>query len=151
MTNVKHAVKHKAQTKNYNGGPISLEMLLDFHRIPYKAAALEKMCEATPTHGTSNAALVRAAESFGATIVVKENASTDDLIKALRRGRPVLVNYFNPITRVGHFGIVKGIEVDSVIFADPKNGDDYMLTFRDFENAWHSHDKTHRSWMMHIA
>ena len=147
---MRHSVPHKSQAKTYTCGPTCLEMLLDFYGIPYDALALEELCGTCET-GTDNADLVAAAESLGAKVQAKESATIEDIVTALEGGHPVLVNYFNPLSRVGHFGVVKGIEDGALIFADPKNGDNYELTVGEFADAWHSHNKTIRGWMMYLV
>lgn len=148
---VSHEIAHKAQTKKYNCGPTSLAMLLDFYNIAHVEEDLENLCETSVMHGTHHASLVKAAQSLGARVVEKENASIADLQSALEMGHPVLVNYFNPLTRVGHFAIIKGFDDEMVIFADPKNGDNFKMSFQEFEDHWHNHTKTLRGWMMHLS
>lgn len=147
---VSHAVAHKIQNKKYNCGPTCLEMLFDFYEIPHVADELECLCE-TDVTGTHHAKLVQAAESLGARVVEKEHAAIQDIVDALETGHPVLVNYFNPLSNAGHFAIIKGVDDESVIFADPKNGDNYQLSFDEFEGYWHNHDKTLLRWMMHLV
>jgi ABC-type bacteriocin/lantibiotic exporter with double-glycine peptidase domain len=148
---VSHAIVHKAQQKNYNCGPTCLEMLFDFYEIPHVAEELEALCETSEKHGTHHANLVKAAQSLGAHVEEKENATLSDIAEVLASGHPVLVNYFNPLTKVGHFAIIKGIDEGSVIMADPKNGDNYRLSFDEFDSYWHNHNKTLFRWMMHLV
>ena len=147
---MKYPVPHKTQTSSYNCGPTCLEMLLDFYRISYDPKMIEHVCDAAPKRGTDNQKLADAAEQLGAQVVVKENAQLADIIGALEKGRPVLVNYFNCKSGVGHYAVVKGAEDNALILADPKNGDDYLLTFDHFEKHWHNHAKTIQAWMMYI-
>src|SRR3989344_3821503 len=110
MKHVTHRVSHKQQEKDYDCGPTCLEMLLDFYGIPYDREQLDSLCEAQPARGTDNGKLVEAVRHYGAEPVVKENASLDDIIKTIKNGHPVLVNYFNCKSSVGHFGVVKGVD-----------------------------------------
>jgi len=148
---VKHEVRHKTQTKKYTCGPTCLEMLCDFYDISHDPEMLEELCGAGEKHGTNNEDLVQAARSLGVNAVARENATIDDIVDALHAGHPVVVNYFNPLSKLGHFGVVKGIENDVLILADPKNGDDFQLPVDEFSSLWHSHDKTIKGWMMHLV
>ena len=147
---MKHSVPHKTQTNTYNCGPTCLEMLLEFYKIPYEHDEIDALCDTAPKRGTDNEKLAQAAESLGASVVVKENALLEDIVKIIESGHPVLVNYFNCKSNVGHFGVVKGVEENALLLADPKNGDDYPLTFDHFQQHWHNHTKTIHAWMMYI-
>lgn len=149
---MRHPVPHKEQVTDYDCGPTCIEMLFDFYGISYDRDKLENLCDASPGRGTDNENLVHAVESFGVQSVVKENASLEDIIETIKSGHPVLVNYFNCKSGVGHFGVVKGIDMEQKAFllADPKNGDDYPLTFGHFQGHWHNHAKTIHAWMMYI-
>lgn len=149
---MRHPVPHKTQTTDYTCGPVCLEMLLDFYGVAYDHETLERLCGACPGKGTDNENLVHAAEHFGTRPIVKENASLEDIIDSIRGGHPVLVNYFNCRSGVGHFGVVKGVDIknEALLLADPKNGDDYPLTFIHFEQHWHNHTKTIHAWMMYM-
>jgi len=147
---VKHKVRHKEQKKKYTCGPACLEMLCDFYDISHDPEVLEELCRTTETRGTDNKDLVRAVGMLGGNVLAKENATINDLIDALHAGHPVVVNYFNPRSKVGHFGVIKGIEDDVLFFADPKNGDDYQLSVDEFSGLWHNNDRTINGWMMHL-
>ena len=127
-------------------------MLLDFYGIPYNSEKIEILCESAPRRGTDNQKLAQAATELGASVVVKENAALEDIIETIKSGHPVLVNYFNCKSGVGHFGVVKGVDQkrEAFLLADPKNGDDYQLTFSHFQQHWHNHTKTVHAWMMYI-
>jgi len=128
-------------------------MLLDFYNIPYESEKIEMLCETSPRRGTDHGKLVEAAQQLGVKVQAKENASLEDILGALKCGHPVVVNYFNCKSGVGHFGVVKGVDRKqaSLILADPKQGDDYLLTFDHFQKHWHNHAKTIHAWMMYIT
>jgi len=127
-------------------------MLLGFYGVSYDPTEIETICDARPGKGTDNNNLVKAIEAAGMGPTVKENASLDDIIGAIKEGNPVVVNYFNCKSNVGHYSIVKGVDMDKnvLLLADPKNGDDYLLTFDHFQKHWHNHAKTIYAWMMYV-
>lgn len=127
-------------------------MLFDFYGVFYDPKELHDICDASPGKGTDNENLIRAMEQFGVQPIVKENASLQDIIETISGGHPVLVNYFNCKSGVGHFGVAKGADMkgEALLLADPKNGDDYPLTFVHFRQHWHNHAKTIHAWMMYI-
>lgn len=149
---MKHPVRHKLQSNSYNCGPTCLEMLLDFYGVSYDPSELHNLCDCVPGRGTDNEKLVEAIEAHGVKTVVKQNASLSDIVDTIKDGHPVVVNYFNCKSDVGHFAIVKGVDMDTqaLLLADPKNGDDYPLTFEHFQKHWHNHTKTIHAWMMYV-
>ncbi len=148
---MKHAVHHKTQSNSYNCGPTCLEMLFEFYGVPFEDETVEFLCETAPDKGTENHKLVEAAQSLGVRVAVKEDAHLEDIIAVIEKGHPVLVNYFNCKSGVGHYAVVKGIENEAFVLADPKNGDDYPLTFDHFQKHWHNHANTIHAWMMYFA
>lgn len=148
---MKHAVVHKTQSTDYTCGPTCLEMLLDFYGISYDPERIGSLCAAAPYRGTDNEKLAEAARALGARVVVRENALLADIVAVIESGHPVLVNYFNCRSGVGHYAIVKGVEGSAFLLADPKNGDDYPLTFGHFKQHWHNHAKTIHAWMMYMG
>jgi ABC-type bacteriocin/lantibiotic exporter with double-glycine peptidase domain len=146
-----HPVMHRAQIKKYDCGPTSLAMLLDFYGIAHVAEDLDALCETTAKHGTEHSGIVKAAQSLGAGVCVHENAQISDIEEVLEKGHPVLVNYFNPVTSVGHFAVIKGVDNGHVVMADPKNGDNFKLSLEAFDGLWHNHSKTLWHWMMHLV
>jgi predicted double-glycine peptidase len=63
----------------------------------------------------------------------------------------IIVNYFNPVSQVGHFAVVQDVSDTHIFLADPKNGDGYRLECGQFESLWHNHTKTLEAWMVVIA
>ncbi len=139
-----------AQQDNYSCGPVCIEMLLLYYRIPFDVETIQNMCDAQPGKGTDNARMPLALQTYGLQAKVTYPADTTDIIAALQNNAPVIVNYLNPVSGVGHFAVVKGITEAHIIFADPKNGDGYELPIPQFIAAWHSSDGSIQKWMLHV-
>ncbi len=126
-------------------------MVLDFFGKSYERDCLLELCKTKPKKGTDNDALVEAAQSHGLCAHEEANATLACLKKHLHEKAAVIVNYFNPRSRVGHFAVVQGLDDMHVYLSDPKNGDGYSLSHEMFVTHWHNHTKTIDAWMVVIA
>jgi ABC-type bacteriocin/lantibiotic exporter with double-glycine peptidase domain len=126
-------------------------MVLDYFGQPRSHDELVELCRAKPGVGTENQALALAIASHGLCAHMQQHTSLEHLKEIFEAKRLVVVNYFNPISRVGHFAVVQGFDEDAILLADPKNGEDYRIPLNEFEQLWHNHNKTLLQWMVVIA
>lgn len=139
------------QPDNFSCGPTCLAMVMDFFGKSYERDVLVELCKTKPGRGTENHALVFAIVSQGLCAHTFQNATLDDIRLYLHRKAAVIVNYFNPISHVGHFAVVQGIDDERIYLSDPKNGDGYNLSHEEFLSHWHNHARTLNAWMVMIA
>lgn len=66
---------------------------------------------------------------------------------------PPIVNYYNPVSSCGHYAVVQGYspEEEMLYLADPRNGEDYTLSFSEFRKLWHDEENTSRGWCLIIG
>lgn len=145
------SIPHQMQPDNFSCGPTCLAMVMDFFGKSYERDALVELCKTKPGRGTENHALVFAIVSQGLCAHTYQNASLDDIRTHLHHKAAIIVNYFNPVSRVGHFAVVQGVDDNHVYLSDPKNGDGYHLEHDMFISHWHNHTKTLDAWMVMIA
>jgi ABC-type bacteriocin/lantibiotic exporter with double-glycine peptidase domain len=126
-------------------------MALDFFGKSYTHEAVVELCKTKPGRGTENHALVFAIVSHGLCAHTRQKSTLADIEQSLHPRGIIIVNYFNPVSQVGHFAVVQGIDESMIYLADPKNGSDYSLGRPEFESLWHNHTKTLEAWMVVIA
>jgi ABC-type bacteriocin/lantibiotic exporter with double-glycine peptidase domain len=148
---MKIAIPHQLQPDNYTCGPTCLAMALDFFGRSYTRDEVVELCKTKPGRGTENHALVFAIVSHGLCAHTKQRATIHDIQNAFNESAVIIVNYFNPVSNVGHFAVVQGFDDTHIYLADPKNGENYTLTHSIFSTHWHNHTKTLEAWMVTIA
>jgi ABC-type bacteriocin/lantibiotic exporter with double-glycine peptidase domain len=119
----------------------------------YSEEQMISLCHAMPKHGTSHEHLIEEVKREGFSCLHKNHGTIKDIIKLLDNGYPVIVNYMNPASQKGHYGLVVGYEDDNkvLILADPKNGDGYTLHWQEFMELWHNENNTSKGWFMIIS
>ena len=75
-------------------GPASLKIVLDYYGIAKTEKELAKLCKTTRSLGTSNEAIKNTAEKLGFKVTTKRNSSFKDIEVWLKRGVPVIVDWF---------------------------------------------------------
>ncbi|MFB6181609.1 MAG: cysteine peptidase family C39 domain-containing protein [Candidatus Magasanikbacteria bacterium] len=150
---MKLGLKYYPQYKKYSCGPVALKMVFEHLGIEYSRERMIELCEAVPKEGTEHKAIIKEVENEGLEYIQQENAEVNDLIKFLENGYPPIVNYYNPISDCGHYAVVQGYssKEEVLYLADPRNGEDYTLSFSKFEELWHDGDNTSRGWCLIVG
>lgn len=139
---------HIKQPNNYSCGPICLEMVLAYFRIETNYDELTKLTKVHSVHGTDNDEMIKVLKFKGLAATEKTEADIADITEALDKGWPVIINYVNPESGIGHYAVIKGYSEDILTLADPKNGDNYTISFKKFLNHWSNSDGTVKRWML---
>lgn len=146
------SLKHYYQKEPYSCGPVCLKMVFEYLGIEYTENRLIRLCCAMPKAGTSHGFLISEVKEEGFEFIEKEDSKVEDIVKYIDLEIPVIVNYINPISNNGNYSVVVGYtENNNFIFADPTNGDNYVLSFKEFEDLWHDGDGESKGWMLVIG
>lgn len=147
---VKIRLHYFAQKDSFACGPASLRMIFKHLGVDMDEKRLEKLMDSKAGVGTSHHNLIEEVEREGFKHFDKKEGEVDEILKFLDDGYPVLVNYFNPLGKVGHFSVVVGYDLkdEVLILADPANGNDYCLKFEEFKDLWHNSNNTLKGWFM---
>lgn len=160
-------VKAFQETLNQSAcAPANLKMLLTYWDLPGKEKTdleLGKVLGTDPELGTTNEAFLEALGDFGLKASVKTNGTFEDIQKWLKKGVPVVVDWFTPGRKDyhegempdGHYSIVIGIDRKHIYLQDPEVGkmrtiakNQFWRVWFDFEQDWITHkDEMVLRWM----
>ena len=150
---MKLSIKYYPQYLNYSCGPIALKMVFEHLGIKQTRKKLIELCKAMPDHGTYHHDLINEVKNEELKYISNENGQIKDLIKFLEDGYPVIINYLNPLSGHEHYTVLVGYEKENklLIFADPADGNDFCLSFSEFNNRWHNISSTSIGWYLVIG
>jgi len=127
------AVPDVRQSTNYSCGAAALQAVLHYWRIDVREGDLMADLGSDPERGTPPEAILRVAGRLGLKAELREGLSVDDLVEALRRGVPPIVDLqawtsadvesdgfrWADAWEDGHYVVLIGIEGETLIFEDP--------------------------------
>ncbi|MDO8183736.1 MAG: C39 family peptidase [bacterium] len=159
---MKLAIPHRRQLNDYMCGPATLQMVLAFLGEQKTQRKIRKLMKASPrelkSHGMDNYKMVRGIQRAGFYAYVNEDSNINELKSFINQGYPVVVNYIEPSNDDGHFAVVKGYNslLRTIVLNDPWNGDDFILSEKQFLIRWHAkwwrHDNSYKGhWLMVAA
>ncbi len=127
-------VKMFTQTGGYCG-PASLKIVLSHYGINKSEKSLAKLAHATRESGCTVYGMISAAKKFGFKSYFRDNRKISDLRKYVRRGLPVIVDWFSQAGD-GHYSVVVGFKKDSIVLADPRYETLHKISIRKFLLRW---------------
>lgn len=127
--------------------PATLKMLLTYWNLPGQElpdVELATECGTDTILGTTNQQFIAAAHARGLQTVAQDHATLEDIEVWLRKGVPVVVDWFSPgrkdehegMMPDGHYSIVVGIDTEHIYLQDPELGGMRTLPTREFERVW---------------
>ena len=125
-------------------GPASLKIVLGYYGVKKSEKEIAKRCGHDPKLGTTNESIKKTAESYGFAAEIKNKASFTDIQKWLKRGVPVLVDWFTPgrpgtntsEMPDGHSSVVMGLDKKNIYLQDPEIGAMRTIHRDDFLRVW---------------
>lgn len=129
-------IKPLKQTKSYCG-PYCLKMVFDYYGCSISINDISKISSTIISEGNSGTSpkhMVFAAKHFGFNAKYKENASIKEIERLVKKGIPVIVNWFSK--NEGHYSVVVGIERGNIYFIDPEYGKKIKLSLIEFQKIW---------------
>jgi len=122
------------QTKGYCG-PASLKMVLSAYGMTKSEDYLAKLTKSSRKKGCSEENIVKAAKKLGFKGYVKENSSIKEVKSLLKKGIPVIVDWFSS-EEAGHYSVVVGFEKKNILLADPHFGKIKKHKIERFTERW---------------
>jgi predicted double-glycine peptidase len=125
-------------------GPASLKIVLDYYGVEKSEKELAKLFGVKKDLGTDDLGIKRVAESLGFKVRIKNNSSFKDIEDWLKKGVPVIVDWFtrgrmdytDSSVADGHYSVVTGLDEKYVYLQDPEIGKIRKLTREDFLTVW---------------
>lgn len=132
-------------------GPASLKIVLNYYGINLSEKKLVGLTQTTKETGTDDKGITNTAKSLGFRTQTKNKSSFDDIEKWLKKGVPVIVNWFtrgrsdysNSEVADGHYSVVVGLDNKHIYLQDPEIGklrkikkDDFMKVWFDFKGRY---------------
>lgn len=115
-------------------GPASLKMVLAYYGVEESEKKLGELCHTTLRRGTTWQSLVRVAKRYGLGAEMKRRASLRDIENSIKKGAPVIVNWFS--VNEGHWSVIIGIDSVNIYMLDPEIGKLRSMSRKDFMRVW---------------
>ncbi|MEK6890423.1 MAG: C39 family peptidase [Nanoarchaeota archaeon] len=127
-------IKPFKQSRGYCG-PASLKMVLSAYNIEKTEDYLAKLTKTSRKNGCKEENIIKLVKSMGLKGYVKQKSTINEVKKLVKRGIPVIVNWFSP-EEAGHYSVVIRFKKDNIFLADPHFGKIVKHKTEWFEERW---------------
>ena len=125
-------------------GPASLKILLSYYGIDKSEQVLAQLANVVHDVGIDDKSIARVAESLGFKVQIKNESSFSDIEEWLKRGVPVIVDWFtrgrsdysDSEVADGHYSVVIGLDDEYIYLQDPEIGAVRKIKREDFMRVW---------------
>lgn len=125
-------------------GPASLKIVLGYYGIDKTEKELTDIVAIVDGIGWCDKDIASVAEHLGFKVEIKKESSLDDIEKWLKKGMPVIVDWFTrgrkdyPDSEVadGHYSVVMGLDDKYIYLQDPEIGGERKIARDDFMKVW---------------
>lgn len=125
-------------------GPASMKIVLDYYGIKKSEQELARLTGLVPGLGIDDKSIVKAFESLGFKAEIKNESTFDDIEEWLKKGVPVIVNWFtrgrhdyeDSEVADGHYSVVFGLDDEYIYLQDPETGSERKIKREDFMKVW---------------
>ncbi len=125
-------------------GPASLKIVLGYYGLEKSEKELAEMCTVDSNLGVDDATIKSVVEDLGFKVEIKNESDFEDIEQWLKRGVPVIVDWFtrgrtdytDSDVSDGHYSVVCGLDDDNIYLQDPEIGGVRKLKKEDFMSVW---------------
>lgn len=126
---------HKQESK-YTCGTASMRMALESVGIKKSEKQIKKLLGTNRVGGTWHRDFPRLAENYKLNYIAKRNSSINDLKEYQKKGFTIIVCYFYPEEKSGHYSILKKIDDKNIYLWDPWFGPKHRYSLDYFKKVW---------------
>lgn len=142
---------YKQQT-SYTCGPACMRMVLASLDIKKSENQITKLLGTNKIRGTNHRDFVSLAEKYKLRYSVNREATIDELKYYAKNHYKIIVCYFHPKDKEGHYAVVRKITPSKITLLDPIDGPNKIYSLNYFRKIWSSRKtfNKERSWFMAI-
>jgi len=142
---------HKQET-DYTCGAAAMRMVLEFCGIKKSEGQVAKLLGTNKAKGTGNKSFPMVAEKFRLNHASLRNATIADLKAYQKKGFAVIIGYFYPPEKFGHYSVLSKIDSQYIRFNDPLFGDEHKYRLTYFKKIWKSDpgDDNEKRWFFAV-
>jgi len=140
------------QEREYSCGAAAMRMVLENLGIKKSENEIIKYLGTNKTKGTMNKDFPRLAEKFKLNYFVKKNSSISDLKSLIRNGYNIIICYFYPAEKIGHYSVIRKIDSNFIYFYDPLFGPKHKYSLHYFNKIWKNNPRYEKvkRWMLGV-
>lgn len=125
-------------------GPATLKILLSYYGLEKSEEELAQLCGIDKHLGIDDQAIKKVAEQLGFKVEIKNFADYSDMQSWLKKGVPVIVNWFtrgrsdygDSVVADGHYSVVMGLDDENIYLQDPEIGKMRTIARSEFMKVW---------------
>lgn len=129
------------QEIDYTCGAASMRMALESCNIKKSEKQIVKLLRTSKSKGTWNKDFPVVAEKFKLNHVSMRDAAINDLKEYQKKGFAIIIGYFHPIEKFGHYAVLKKIDSKKIYLLDPYFGDKHSYDLDYFKKIWKNDPK----------
>jgi len=145
-------IPYYEQETNYTCGPACMRMVLASLGIKKSEKDITKLIGTNKIRGTNHGDFLSLVEKYKLRYSVNREATIDELKYYSKNHYKIIVCYFHPVEKVGHYAVVRKITSKKITLMDPVDGPNKTYSLSYFQKIWSSR-KTYnkeRSWFIAI-
>lgn len=126
------------QETDYTCGAACVRMILASFGIKKSEKELAKIMGSSSRTGTWNRQFPILAEELKMSYIVRRHATPNDVRRMLKRGFSLVISFFDPKEKVGHYAVVKSATASKIFLIDPWHGPNESYSWKEFLPLWKS-------------
>ena len=125
-------------------GPASLKIVLDYYGVDKTEKEVADMATIVEGIGWCDKDIASVAEHLEFKVEIKNESNFDDIEKWLKKGVPVIVDWFtrgrqdysDSEVADGHYSVLCGLDGEYIYLQDPEIGGERKIAREDFMKVW---------------